>query len=329
MKRSNTSKVLSLRIPAFLAYLVLGGMTLLLYYLGFSVSSKHSGISFVFLGVWIIGILYEVFRELEKIADNREVFGYNLRKDGLNFISVFLGAIITFLISNEAGYGAVVAASLIGVLAAVLFKPVAAAAYCGAFVGMASCSVFRGYEVALAGGIAGLFYVLGKNVFSGYGGKLGTTAFTGCVFTSFITKSQLLNGSITGWEIRGLLVLYCITGAVVTFLLGNKYGYGAVMASGIVGIIGGISLPYIYGNYVGSLLAVAVFCASFAGMSGFDRFKKTYLMVPAGVLCALVLIYGSPFLGGAGGKLGTSAFGAVLGLKGLSRLAEYSLRGNK
>jgi len=52
-------------------------------------------------------------------------------------------------------------------------------------------------------------------------------------------------------------------------------------------------------------------------------------MAIAGVICALVFMFTSPYLGGAGGKLGTIAFGTVIALKGMIDFADTVLASEK
>lgn len=59
--------------------------------------------------------------------------------------------------------------------------------YCGAFVEMASKAYLTNYpSVLLAGTIAGIVYMLNEGNFRGFGGKLGTIAFTGCILGGLI-----------------------------------------------------------------------------------------------------------------------------------------------
>ena len=67
---------------------------------------------------------------------------------------------------------------------------------------------------------------------------------------------------------------------------------------------------------------MVVICASFAGMSGKNRFPHTWLMLIAGLFSGLVFMFSLPSLGGAGGKLGTIAFGSVIALKGIMELLD-------
>ncbi|MCA1755133.1 MAG: hypothetical protein LC641_10625 [Spirochaeta sp.] len=219
--------------------------------------------------------------------------------------------------SIDMALGSVVASALVGMCAATLFKPHAAPAFAGSFVGMASPELFGYPGVALAGAIAGLVFVAGKRVFNGYGGKLGTTAWSGCLGAVLILGRPMLSAPVPAWDVGWLLVVYSIAGAVLTFVVSVHYSQGPVMASSLVGLLAGLLLPAFHGPVLGGTLAVMVFCASFAGMSGTVRFRNAAWMVPAGAVCAVAFMYSAPFLGGAGGKLGTIAFGSVIGLHGL------------
>jgi hypothetical protein len=272
----------------------------------------------VVFAFWVIGLVFETVREWKSAysAESREQ-RYDFPTDVLIFISVLAGGLVTYWISVDLKQGAVVASALVGIFGAAFLKPYAVPIYCGSFVGMASAAVLRFPAVALAGAVAGVIFVLGKHVFNGFGGKLGTIAFAGCVIAAYATGNPLLVSGIPGWDVGWLLVVYCVAAAVITFILSIWFGHGPVMASGMIGLAAGLLLPALHGLEAGSLFAVGAFSASFAGMSGTNRFEKPVWMVPAGVLCALIIMYTAPYMGGAGGKLGTTAFGAVIGIRGL------------
>lgn len=312
MKQISNGQILSI-----LGYLILVVYTFILYVSGFFESWSHNSALIAIFGGWLVGLVYESVKEWKAAYLSGKDLTFNLSQDFLSFLSVFFGALITFWISVYMGFGAVVASSLVGILAALLLKQYAAAIFCGSFVGMASPECFCYQNVVIAGAISGLIFVLGKHVFNGFGGKLGTTAFAGCVFTSLILGIPLASANVVGWDIGWLLVVYCALGALITFILSTRFELGPVMASGMVGFLAGALLPVIYGTAPGGLFAIGVFSASFAGMSGTNRFKDAYWMAPSGVLCALIIMYTMPYMGGAGGKLGTAAFGAVIGIRGL------------
>jgi len=88
------------------------------------------------------------------------------------------------------------------------------------------------------------------------------------------------------------------------------------MGSAIVGLLGSLFLPVLHPER-GGLLAVMAICASFAGMSAPERVPNEGLIALAGLFTALIFMFTSPYLGGAGGKLGTIAFGSVSSIQGM------------
>jgi hypothetical protein len=145
---------------------------------------------------------------------------------------------------------------------------------------------------------------------------------SGCISSGLIAGREFLTVPIPSWDVAWLIVLYSAIGAVATYYLSVNLGHGAVMGSGIVGLAGGLILPALHPS-IGGTLAVMFICASFAGMSAVKRFPDIGPMVVAGVLCGLFFIYSKPYLGGAGGKLGTIAFGSVIAVRGAMDLWAY------
>ncbi|TVR87120.1 MAG: hypothetical protein EA428_13550 [Spirochaetaceae bacterium] len=338
-------------VTAALSFSVFGALALIVYAGGAGVAASavwpegfmptEQVLVAAALGLWVLGLVYAALREgatvLQQLRDGPRTTApegaterasaaalslIEFPTDALNFLAVFVGAVLTYWISVDMAVGAVVASALVGVCAATLFKAHAVPAFAGSFVGMASPELFGYSGILLAGAIAGLAFVASKRVFNGYGGKLGTTAWAGCLGAALLLGQPMLSVPVPAWEIGGLLVLYSVAGAVLTFVLSVRFAQGPVMASSLVGLAAGLILPSFHGPALGATLAVMVFCASFAGMSGTVRFRHARFMVPAGVMCALAFMYSAPFLGGAGGKLGTIAFGSVIGLHGLIGIAE-------
>ncbi len=302
-------------------FLILVGFTLIVYMGGAVVSLRRSPVSAAVLVLWLVGLAVETVREWRTAYADRDTPRFDPRADALDMAAVVLGALATFWLSVELDLGPVVASSLLGVGAAACLKPWAVPLFCGSFVGMASLHIYDYPCIAVAGAIAGVVYVAARHVFGGFGGKLGTAAWAGCVFASLSLGRPLIAGGVPGWDVGLPLIAYCAAGAWGTSLLSHRCGQGPVMASGLVGLAGGLVLPALHGADLGGTLAVGVFCASFAGMSGTNRFERSVWMAPAGVLCALAFMFSARYLGGGGGKLGTIAFGAVIGLRGLIRIA--------
>ena len=314
---------MSFRHLALIAgYLSLAALTVVVYGGGFLVSLDHHPVVMTVMGLWLAGLAVEGVREWRSVFgnDDADVPGFDARKDTLAALALLLGALVTFWASVDLGLGPVVASALTGIAAAAFAKPYAVPAFCGSFVGMSSAEVYGYSGVALAAAAAGVVFVLGKHAFNGVGGKLGTIAWAGCVAAALLMGEPLLTGRVPGWDVGAPLIIYCAAGAWLTFILSVRFALGPVMASGLVGLAGGLLLPVLHGAQTGTTLAVGVFCASFAGMSAVKRFGNASWMLPAGVVSALAFMLSAPFMGGVGGKLGTIAFGAVIGLRGLISL---------
>ncbi len=111
-------------------------------------------------------------------------------------IWVPVGAVMCYVLNVYGGLGSVLSAGITGTLASFLptinkqsarLEKLPAAIYCGAFVGMSSTVVTPSIGFVVAAGIlAGIFFMLSKNMFLGIGGKLGTIAFGSVVIVSLI-----------------------------------------------------------------------------------------------------------------------------------------------
>ncbi|MBW3015932.1 hypothetical protein KY330_05920 [Candidatus Woesearchaeota archaeon] len=120
---------------------------------------------------------------------------YTMREHYNVVIGSVMGAVVTYYISVNLGYGPVIGAGVVGVLGALICKGIGclsglgAPVYMGAFVGMSSALVLPGFAlVALAGLIAGILFVSTHDVYIGLGGKLGTMAFMGVCLALLIMK---------------------------------------------------------------------------------------------------------------------------------------------
>jgi len=249
------------------------------------------------------------------------------KEDAADWLCVVAAALLGYLASARLGLSAVLVSSLLGLSGALLLPKRAVAVYCGSFAGMAAPIAFETVgSVALAGGLSGLFYVSCKPCFQGVGGRLGAAAYAGSLGSSI-----LLGIPLTGADLPALgpglgLVAYAALGSVATRVLSIRLGHGPVLASAFLGAVAGALLPTIHGPEAGRLFDAAFFCGSFVGMSSAARLRNEAEAALAGLFCGLAFILALPWLGGAGGKLGTLAFGAVLGYLGLRRLLAFALR---
>ena len=175
--------------------------------------------------------------------------------------------------------GPVAASALVGVLFALMVPKFAVPAYCGSFVGMAYCILFTTYVyLALAAIVAGIVFVLSKNVFNGFGGKLGTIALTGCIIASFFADKKVIDiNPIPAWDTGKFLLLYSVIAAIISYVLNIRLKYGAVTGSGVVGLLAGLIMPQIFPE-IGGSAAVMMICASFVGMSSQSRLPMNYML---------------------------------------------------
>jgi len=268
----------------------------------------------------LLGAAVAIFHEAKHLAQKK-----NQEHDLLDLIfqgvAVVAGSMAAFAVTQELGLGAVVSASLIGLIASLVSPKTSVAAYCGAFVGMTSDILFFNYyEVALAGLIAGLVFILTIDTFNGFGGKLGTIALVGTALTGLSLQREFIIFPVADLQTNAAMMAVAILATPLTFYFNISRKHGPVLASSIVGITAGLVLPVIYPQ-IGPTLSVVAICASFAGMTSQDRCPTFWHILITGFFTSVIFVYSTPLLGGAGGKLGTIAFGAVLGTCGLKKLA--------
>ena len=238
------------------------------------------------------------------------------RKDLYAFISLVIGGLLTFALSHDLGLGIVVAACLVGLFANLLLKDYETPIYCGAFVGMSSTGLFFSYtDLLIAAVIAGFVYVIAGSVFKGYGGKLGTVAFIGTIAAGLGLSREFVFVSLPDIPTIIAILIGSVIFTPLTYYLNVKKLHGPVMASAVIGLAGGLLLPVIFPAN-GEVLAVVVICASFIGMTLKSRCVSLWQMAVAGLILGIMVIYSTPLLGGAGGKLGALAMISILSICG-------------
>ncbi len=278
---------------------------------------KAQWIAGLFSLIVLAGALITIFSEGKRILDDKN-FNDELPiiKHVYEFFGVLIGGVLTCVICRDVGLGAVVAASLVAIIAHLVIPKYSVPVYCGAFVGMTSnVLLFTRTEVAFASAIAGIIYVLSSYVFGGFGGKLGTIAFISSIIISLILGREFIVAPI--FDTRGILmiILVSLIATPLTYYLNAIRGNGPVLASGVVGLLGGLILPVIFPQ-IGGTLAVVTICASFAGMSSKARCPGIWVLFITGLFIGVIFVYSTPIFGGAGGKLGTIAFGSIMATYG-------------
>jgi hypothetical protein len=306
------------RTTVLAGFLFLAGIVIVLFALGFFEALQAFVPASIFIALVLVGLWFGIFTEGRILLVEKKLASTIDMRTAYEALAVLGGALATYFLSKTLGYGAVLASGLVGLLGAILLNSYAVPIFCGSFVGMASPAAYDSYScILIAGTIAGIVFGFGKGVFDGFGGKLGTTAFLGCLGTSLIRGITLQSSPIPTSDIAVLVIVYSVAGAVLAYAISIRLGKGPVVGSACVGILAAILLPSLYGADPGKMLAVVVFCASFVGMSAKARLSSELQIALAGIICGVLYIYTSPWLGGAGGKLGTLAFGSSISIWGL------------
>jgi hypothetical protein len=326
----NKEKPISTRrwLP-FIGFLVLSMMVVVLFVFAILEAIVFHSLAVVLLLMLSILLLTGLYHEGRGLLKNGGIEKINTKQALRDFAGVFVGALITYILAHDLGLGAVVAASVVGLIAGLILPEDGAAIYCGAFVGMTSNNLlFDHGELALAGVISGVLFFITRPVFAGVGGRLGTIALVGSVLTGGIFSREFLFSPIPDLSLCSYIMAVSLVAAVATFALSLHRDTGPVIASSLVGLVGGLLLPILL-PLMGITLAVVAICASFTGMSSKERFPSMGWMVLAGLFTGVVFIFSTPCLGGAGGKLGTIAFGSVLAVGGLRQLNYLVTRHNR
>lgn len=311
-----------------IGFLALSMMVVVLFVFTILEAFVVHSLALVLLVVLTILLLAGLYSEARGLLKNGSIEKINTKQALRDFAGVFIGALITYILAHDLGLGAVVAASVVGLVAGLILPEDGAAIYCGAFVGMTSNNLlFDHGELALAGVFSGVLFFITRPVFAGVGGRLGTIALVGSTLTGGILSREFLFTPIPDLTLCSDIMVVSLVAAVATFALSLHRETGPVVASSLVGLLGGLLLP-IMSPVNGITLAVVAICASFTGMSSKERFPAMGWMVVAGLFTGVVFIFSTPCLGGAGGKLGTIAFGSVLAVGGLRQLIVVVTRPN-
>ena len=138
----------------------------------------------------------------------------------------------------------------------------------------------------------------------------------------------MLEAPVPDWDTGKYAVLVTVLAAEAAYVINTRFRLGGVMGSGIASLVGGLLLPALFPD-MGSTLAAACACGSYAGMSGRDRIPNEWFMAIAGVIAGLMFIWGSRCRGGIGGDWEPSAWEASLlpgGASGYTRSVVQEVR---
>jgi hypothetical protein len=299
MSKLNSSMVFLLLICVFLASILFG--------------SYQTDI--VWISIFFITLSISVAVSTTKILLS-QAFGAQWKEYPKPVLAIVIGAIATFYLAKS-GMSAVLASSLVGIAGSLLFKRYEIEVFTGSFVGMSSIILFTDVGVVLAALIASLVYLMGKNVFVGIGGKLGTSAFAGTLSVALLLNVDVytldiayINTTLPFWFVLATLVVSALASMLTNQLAQRWFKGSTVLGSSFIGILGYL-LSLVLGAYSG-LFAGTIFAASFAGMSQNKVLKSPQYFMIAGAITAILFLASSTFFLGLGGKMGTSAFIGVI-----------------
>jgi hypothetical protein len=247
---------------------------------------------------------------------SHQAFGAGWKEYPKATLAVMLGALATFYLAKT-GMSAVLASALIGIGGSLLLKRYEIEIFTGSFVGMSSIAFFADSTILMASLIASIAYLMGKSVFVGIGGKLGSSAFIGSLLVALLMGVDvynfdiaLINTTIPSWFIVSTLIASAIASALTQHLAQHWFKGSTVLGSSIAGILGYlISLSF---GGLGVLFAGTIYAATFAGMSQIKVLKSPLFFAIAGGITAIIFLASSNYFLGLGGKMGTSAFIGVI-----------------
>ncbi|MDD2502527.1 MAG: hypothetical protein PHG58_01540 [Clostridia bacterium] len=318
----STGKPRNLTIPSVIlfvsGYLIYTALSGTLYFVALK-NSLDSGVVFpIILGLGFIGYIVECIREFICFVKSDKTIAVWSKEDIFKILSVVISSIVTFLISGDLGMNTIIASALVGLIAALIIPKFSGEIFCGSFVGMVSHMLIGNiFYLLLAGLVAGIvFVIIGNRVFQGFGGKMGASAFSACVIMLLLNGKRITGAAITESEVIALILVFSVLSAVLTYSISVRLKFGPVLASSIIGLIGGLILPIVYLEY-GNILAAVNFCASFSGMAAKERFPNELSMILVGFITGLIFIFSYTFMVGAGGKLGTIALASNIACAGM------------
>ena len=123
--------------------------------------------------------------------------------------------------------------------------------------------------------------------------------------TVIVTRRKLSSGIIEavdsiGWSLQDLTnILAVVFGGMLCYMLSNDLALGAVVASGLVGVVAALVLAR-YG--------VPIFCGSFVGMACATVLTTHFHILLASTIAGVLFVMTKYTFNGLGGKLGTIAF---------------------
>jgi hypothetical protein len=245
--------------------------------------------------------------------------------------AAFAGAAATLWLVREMALPPLVGAAFIAVCFGVAALPdgpldamSAGAGYSGVCVGLLTPSITLGwYWVAIAGALAGFLWTLvGPAVMQGMGGRMGVVAFmasTAIYWTADLLGDEhnavLLPGvdGIAHWAV----VPIGAVGALITWLLMTRRGWGFNLASGVPSLIVCGVLALAGPPSVQLVFATAFFGGTFVGGTTEARLPTAGLLGAAGLMYGAYMLHFEGPLQGHVGVIGATGTISVLAVAGV------------
>ncbi|PXW87335.1 hypothetical protein DES38_11622 [Streptohalobacillus salinus] len=242
------------------------------------------------------------------------------KADLQTLIIILIAGVITFSLNHPFGFGGFMASGTVGLIGTLMFTKHCVAIYTGSFVGMTHLHFLPDlYCVSLALIITGLLFIWGQSAYQGFGGKLGTLSLLGTLLSGLVMGHFPFSSPFPGLGTGLMIILFSLIGCSITLFIRATFNQNPVFASSVVTLLITFSVYLESGSFSHIYIAAAM-CGSFVGMTQRHHLPHVLLYLLASLFAGTLLIFSTPFLENAGGKLGTLAFGSVLSVKGFTDL---------
>lgn len=103
-----------------------------------------------------------------------------------------------------------------------------------------------------------------------------------------------------------IILIISVAAGMATYIVSHILKRGAVIASAIITLVSGLMLPYFF-PLMGSVLATAAACSSYAGMISLENALNLLEMAVISLMTGILFIAARSGYIGIGGRLGTIA----------------------
>ena len=278
--------------------------------------------SIFLFSIFLLFLLFVLVSIICVFIKNKNTFKQNkiISKDTImDILFVFLSANLTYFLVCYFKISSLVVSPAVGFFGAFIFRRRQASIFCGSFVGMTNPALLEFFPIILAGLLASFIYIFSREVFNGFGGKLGTVAFTGSLIIALLMGHSITNNvAFTKGESLYILLI-SVLASTLTYILNVRLKLGPVLSSSIIGLLGALLLLNKNVNFCVTL-GTAIYGASFVGMTSKKVFANEGLIALAGMVFGLIFCYSPTQFCGVGGKLGATAFVSVLCIYGITHV---------